>query len=56
MWHEAAWRELEGYEAKVTQQGHISYNAPEALHDDTIVARYLMLHQAKMGQFTRGSV
>lgn len=52
VWDMDGWRELEGYEAKVTPQGHITYNAPEALHDDSIVARYLMLHQAKAGIFT----
>lgn len=52
VWDLQGWRELEGYEAKVTPQGHVSYNAPESLHDDSIVARYLMLHQAKMGTFT----
>jgi hypothetical protein len=52
VWDQDGWRELEGYEAKVTPQGHISYNAPEALHDDSIVARYLMLHQSKTGTFT----
>jgi hypothetical protein len=52
VWDLDGWRELEGYEAKITPGGHITYNAPEALHDDSIVARYLMLHQAKMGTFT----
>ena len=52
---EAGWRELEGYESKVTIQGQISYNAPEALHDDTIIARMLMLHQAKAGVFSMAS-
>ena len=52
VWDLDAWRELEGYEAKITPQGNISYNAPEALHDDSIVARYLMLHQARTGLFT----
>jgi hypothetical protein len=47
---------LEGFEAKVTPQGSVSYNAPELLHDDSIVARYLMLHQSKVGSFTLGSV
>jgi len=49
------WRELEGYESRVTIQGQISYNAPEALHDDTIIARMLMLHQAKAGVFSMAS-
>jgi hypothetical protein len=44
------WRELEGYEARVLLSGHVQYNAPEALHDDTIVARMLMLHQAQTGR------
>jgi len=56
VWDEAGWRELEGFEAKVTPQGSVSYNAPELLHDDSIVARYLMLHQSKVGSFTLGSV
>jgi hypothetical protein len=43
------WRELEGYEARVLPSGHVQYNAPEALHDDTIVARMLMLHRTQVG-------
>jgi hypothetical protein len=56
IWDEAAWRELEGFQAKVTQTGNITYFAPELLHDDTIVGRYLMLYQAKTGTFTLGTM
>ena len=52
VWDEQSWRELEGYEGKVMASGHVSYNAPEALHDDTIVARMLMLNRSQMGSFT----
>lgn len=52
VWDEDAWRELEGYEGKVLMSGHVSYNAPETLHDDTIVARMLMLNQAQTGRIT----
>ena len=44
--------ELETYESKVSRSGNISFNAPEGLHDDTVVARMLMLHQSIMGTFT----
>ena len=54
IWDEAGWREIEGYQAKVTQTGAISYFAPELIHDDSIVARYLMLQQSKTGHFTLG--
>lgn len=54
VWDEEAWRELEGFEGKVLPSGHVSYNAPEALHDDTIVARMLMLQQAQAGRITLG--
>jgi hypothetical protein len=49
---DAGWRELEGFEGKVTKTGHITYGAPEALHDDTVVARMLMLQQALTGRMT----
>lgn len=55
VWDEQSWRELEGYEGKVLASGHVSYNAPEALHDDTIVARMLMLNRSQMGTFTLAS-
>jgi len=44
--------ELETYESKVSKSGNISFNAPEGLHDDTVVARMLMLYQSIMGTFT----
>lgn len=47
-----AQQELETYESKISSQGNISFNAPEGLHDDTVDARMLMLHQAIMGTFT----
>jgi len=47
-----ALQELETYESKVSKSGNISFNAPEGLHDDTVVARMLMLHQSIMGTFT----
>jgi hypothetical protein len=39
--------ELEAYERKVsTVTGRSSYNAPEGIHDDTVIARALMVWQA----------
>lgn len=49
VWHEQAWRELEGYEQQVTRTGAVSYFAAEDLHDDTVIARMLMLAQSKTG-------
>ena len=48
----AGTQELEAYEMKVTPQGHVTYGAPEGLHDDTVIARALMLHLALMGRFS----
>jgi hypothetical protein len=42
--------ELEAYEAKRHDSGYISYSAPQGLHDDTVVARSLMVR--KMNQFS----
>jgi len=36
----------------VTPMGHVTYGAPEGLHDDTVIARALMLHQAMLGRFS----
>jgi len=47
-----ATNELEAYEMKVTPMGHVTYGAPEGLHDDTVIARALMLHQAMLGRFS----
>lgn len=39
--------ELEAYEQKVNQTtGRSTYSAPEGMHDDTVIARALMLRQA----------
>ncbi|KKM92877.1 hypothetical protein LCGC14_1214070 [marine sediment metagenome] len=46
-----AFRELEAYESKTSQYlGTTSYSAPYGLHDDTVMARMLMLHQSIMGK------
>jgi len=47
---EIAWRELEAFEQTITPSGLAKYAAPEGLHDDTVIARMLMLHQALQGQ------
>jgi len=47
---ETAWRELEAFEQTITPSGLAKYAAPEGLHDDTVIARMLMLHQALTGQ------
>lgn len=45
--------ELEAYERKVsTVTGRSSYNAPEGIHDDTVIARSLMIWQATNGTGT----
>jgi len=49
-----ALQELETYESKVSRLGNMTFNAPEGLFDDTVVARMLMLHQSIMGTFTLG--
>jgi hypothetical protein len=42
--------ELEAYERKVsTVTGRSSYSAPEGIHDDTVIARALMVWQANQG-------
>lgn len=48
---DAIWTaELEAYERKVsTVTGRSSYNAPEGIHDDTVIARALMVWQANQG-------
>lgn len=38
--------ELEAYEMKVNAMGRPSYNAPAGVHDDTVIARALMLKAA----------
>ena len=48
------WLELEAFEMKVSRTGLPTYSAPEGLHDDTVIARALMLHQATVGRFTLG--
>lgn len=48
--------ELEAYERKVsTVTGRSSYGAPEGVHDDTIVARALMIWQATRRPQTIGT-
>lgn len=41
--------EMEAYEMRVTRTGNVSYSAPEGLHDDTVMARCIMLHRATHG-------
>ena len=45
-----AWNELEAFEMKIAPSGVAKYGAPEGLHDDTVMARMLMLRQATQGQ------
>ena len=52
--NQSAWLELEAFEMKISNSGLATYGAPEGLHDDTVIARCLMLHQATMGRFTLG--
>jgi hypothetical protein len=49
-----AWLELEAFEMTISRTGLATYGAPEGLHDDTVIARALMLHQATIGRFTLG--
>ncbi len=41
--------ELEAYTMQVTSQGNVTYGAPAGLHDDTVMARAIMLYQASAG-------
>ena len=45
-----AMRELESFEMTISPSGLARYGAPEGLHDDTVMARMLMLHQANTGK------
>jgi len=36
--------ELESYEQTINKLGKSSYSAPKGLHDDTVIARALMIH------------
>ena len=45
-----AWNELEAFEMTISSSGLAKYGAPEGLHDDTVMARMLMLHQATTGR------
>ena len=47
-----AWLELEAYEMRITLAGNRQFNAPQGMHDDTVVARMLMIQQAVGGRFT----
>ena len=55
-WLDVPWatHELEAYEMKVTPLGHVTYGAPEGLHDDGVIARALMLTRAQTGSFSLG--
>lgn len=44
-----ALRELESFEMTISPSGLARYGAPEGLHDDTVMARMLMLRQATQG-------
>ena len=44
------WNELEAFEMTIAPSGVARYGAPEGLHDDTVMARMLMLRQATTGQ------
>lgn len=41
--HPAGTAELEAYEQKVNAMGRSTYSAPEGVHDDTVIARALMV-------------
>ena len=43
--------ELEAYERKVSPTGRSQYNAPEGLHDDTVIARALMVKSGSVWYF-----
>lgn len=45
-----AWNELEAFEMSIAPSGVARYGAPEGLHDDTVMARMLMLRQATQGR------
>jgi len=44
--NKVATSEFEAYEMKPTRTGQASYAAPEGLHDDTVMARCIMLWRA----------
>jgi hypothetical protein len=47
--------ELEAYERKVSATtGRSTYSAPEGLHDDTVIARALMIKAGMMWYFSEG--
>ena len=50
------WRaELEAYERQVSPvTGRSQYSAPEGLHDDTVIARALMIKAGMMWYFSEG--
>ena len=52
--HEPVWTgELEAYERKVSPMtGRSQYSAPEGLHDDTVIARALMVRSSQEWYFT----
>ena len=44
---------MEAYERKVSPvTGRSQYSAPEGLHDDTVIARALMVHGSQEWYFT----
>ena len=45
-----AWNELEAFVMKLSPSGLPTFGAPEGLHDDTVIGRMLMLHQALTGR------
>ena len=47
--NKVATSELEAYEMKTTRIGNATYSAPEGLHDDTVIARAIMLWNATHG-------
>lgn len=49
------WRELESYQKEVTEQGNVSYHAPEGLHDDGVIGLSLAVHGIgpKLGRVQR---
>ena len=49
---EDALQELEAYEMQITPKGAVAYGAPSGVHDDTVMARMIMLRQATIGTFT----
>jgi hypothetical protein len=49
-------RELSAYTYKVTQNGHVQYNAPEGFHDDIVISIALCCYAMGTGATTIGMI